>query len=779
MISRPRVVLTLLAALFALALPASASAAVYTVNSTGDQEDLLPGTAGCLTSVATCTLRAAIEESNASTGVPDEILFSSAFDGEVADSTIAVGFELPDIEDEVTIDGKCETDPGVEGPCVGVKGESRFEVQSAKVQIEGLAISNFQIGIAVEAVEFEARGNWIGFELDGTEGAGEQPIGVFVAPHADQAVIGGTAAADRNVIGNTNGGLLLRGSSFGTVLGNFFGVGPNGTSPAPNGRDLVVADKLELSDEVPATDNQIGADVGAAGALTAACDLGCNVFASQSSATAAIDLQGVELEEEKPATGPTQIEGNYIGLDATGEPLAEAAIDGVRVGSADEVTIGGPEPGQANQIHGASWGILAGNGGVPALDLAVEGNSIGRSLDGTGELFPPFVGIFVSSAGLLDAEDVASLVGNSISSTNAGIEAHGTGAVIGGNTIVGAGTGIHVFGSTDEAGIGNLIEGNEIVDPANEGILVENDFNQVLGNEISGAGESGIAVRAFTTIFGSLGADENLIGGDELGTENTVVGSEDDAIEIQDIEGTFTEVARNLGTGNGGRFIRLEAIDPGTEPVGPNGGIQPPEVTVAGKTEASGTAEPLALVRVFRKASTEAGELGAFLGEVTADVGGDWSVTYADLPGSTRVTATQTNGEGGTSELASPGTTPADPVPPDAGGGGGGNGPAGGHQQPPLCPAATGCPGPPIPQTKITKAPKPKSSSTTAKFKFTSTVKGSSFQCKLDKGKFKKCKSPKTYKKLKPGKHVFKVRAVNSAGGADPTPAKRKLQILP
>ena len=96
----------------------------------------------------------------------------------------------------------------------------------------------------------------------------------------------------------------------------------------------MVADKVELSDEVPATDNQIGADVGAAGAQTAACDLGCNVFASKSSATAAIDLQGVEIEEEKPATGPTQIEGNYIGLDATGEPLAEDATNGVRVGSA-------------------------------------------------------------------------------------------------------------------------------------------------------------------------------------------------------------------------------------------------------------------------------------------------------------------------------------------------------------------------------------------------------------------------------------------------------------
>ena len=51
------------------------------------------------------------------------------------------------------------------------------------------------------------------------------------------------------------------------------------------------------------------------------------------------------------------------------------------------------------------------------------------------------------------------------------------------------------------------------------------------------------------------------------------------------------------------------------------------------------------------------------------------------------------------------------------------------------------------------------------------------FQCKLDKGKFKSCKSPKTYKKLKLGKHVFKVRAIDKAGNVG-KPAKRKFTVL-
>ena len=770
MITRPRVALTLLIALLILALPASASAALYTVNSTEDLEEADPGVECPAVGVgAKCTLRAAIEDSNATTSVNDEIDFSSAFKGEAVNSTIAVGPVLPTISDQVTIDGgRCETDANIEGPCVDVSGESRIVVQAAKVQIDGLAISGSQIGIAVEAEEFEAAGDWIGFHLDGTSGAGEQPYGIFVAPHADKATIGGTAEADRNVIGHHNSGVILRGASDSKVLGNYFGVAPDGTTPASNGRDLVVADKEELSSSVPATNDQVGANVGTAGTETAACDHGCNVFASKSSGpVAAIDLQGGEFEEELPATGPTAIEGNYIGLDANGEEFAEAAQSGIRVGSAGNVTIGGPEPGQANQIHGGTYGVFAGEAGpTPALGLVVEGNRIGRSLDDSSSLFPPSIGISASSEGITEAADTARFVDNSIEATQVGIENHSTGAAILGNAITGAETGVHAWGDTEGSGIGNLIEGNTIAGAVNDGVLIENDFNEVLGNEITGAGEAGVAIEPFLT----LGPEGNLIGGDTPVSENAISGSGEEAIAIHDFEGTFNEIGRNHGAGNGARFIRLAAVGP--EPVGPNGGIEPPEITAAAKTEASGTAEPLALVRVFRKASAEEGEVAEFLGEVVADAGGNWSVAYVAVPGSTRVTATQTNTEGGTSELAEPVATPADPQPPNSGGGnsGGNNNGGGGTNSGPVRDTTP-------PTVTITKAPKAKSASTTAKFRFKSNEAGSTFQCKLDKGKFKSCRSPKTYKKLKPGKHVFKVRATDKAGNVG-KPAARKFTVL-
>jgi hypothetical protein len=50
------------------------------------------------------------------------------------------------------------------------------------------------------------------------------------------------------------------------------------------------------------------------------------------------------------------------------------------------------------------------------------------------------------------------------------------------------------------------------------------------------------------------------------------------------------------------------------------------------------------------------------------------------------------------------------------------------------------------------------------------------FKCKLDKGKLKPCRSPKTYKKLKPGKHKVFVQATDSVGNVGKT-AKKSFKI--
>lgn len=71
---RPLAFLALLAALGAAALPSSASALEFQVNSVADSSDGLPGNGACRTLITqVCTLRAALQEANASFG-PDSVV---------------------------------------------------------------------------------------------------------------------------------------------------------------------------------------------------------------------------------------------------------------------------------------------------------------------------------------------------------------------------------------------------------------------------------------------------------------------------------------------------------------------------------------------------------------------------------------------------------------------------------------------------------------------------------------------------------------------------------
>jgi hypothetical protein len=74
------------------------------------------------------------------------------------------------------------------------------------------------------------------------------------------------------------------------------------------------------------------------------------------------------------------------------------------------------------------------------------------------------------------------------------------------------------------------------------------------------------------------------------------------------------------------------------------------------------------------------------------------------------------------------------------------------------------------PNTRIARGPAHRTAKHLAKFRFSSTEPGSHFECKLDKGAFKRCASPFKHK-VKPGKHVFRVRAIDTAGNVDETPA--------
>lgn len=80
--------------------------------------------------------------------------------------------------------------------------------------------------------------------------------------------------------------------------------------------------------------------------------------------------------------------------------------------------------------------------------------------------------------------------------------------------------------------------------------------------------------------------------------------------------------------------------------------------------------------------------------------------------------------------------------------------------------------------TALRRHPARRTHDRTPTFRFASSRPGASFECKLDHGAFRRCRSPFTSKRLTPGRHRFQVRA-RSGGAVDPTPASWAFRVLP
>ena len=75
------------------------------------------------------------------------------------------------------------------------------------------------------------------------------------------------------------------------------------------------------------------------------------------------------------------------------------------------------------------------------------------------------------------------------------------------------------------------------------------------------------------------------------------------------------------------------------------------------------------------------------------------------------------------------------------------------------------------PDTTLGAKPPALTRSPSASFTFTASEPGATFQCSLDAATFTPCASPASYASLAEGAHTFAVRALDSVGNADATPA--------
>ncbi len=234
---------------------------VFTVNETGDQSDANLADAPNACDVAVdageqCTLRAAIEESNATSGT-DVIAFGIPGTGL---HTVKPQTVLPSLSDQVRIDGYTQPGASVNTARVGEPIDAVLRIQltgedidfgpglvvgsgAAGSEVSGLVINRFPFsGIQVDAT-VTVRGNFIGTNAAGNRGRGNNVAVLGLGAGAD---VGGTLPAHRNLLsGNRINGV---GSNRGmTIRGNYIGTERDGRSALPNDENGIALTSLTPS----------------------------------------------------------------------------------------------------------------------------------------------------------------------------------------------------------------------------------------------------------------------------------------------------------------------------------------------------------------------------------------------------------------------------------------------------------------------------------------------------------------------------------------------------
>lgn len=239
------------------AAPAHA-ATTFTVNTTGDSLDSNAGDGFCLTGKAQeCTLRAAVQEANATPG-PNTIAFGISGAGvKVIDVNANGNDGLPPITDTVTINGYTQPVASANTLARGTDAKLMVVVNGADVPpavnglnlaandstIKGLAINGFSSsGVVINGSGNRIAGNFIGSGTSGAVDKGNAGNGVNVA-NGSGNTIGGASRAARNLIsGNDREGVSVDAPN-NTVRGNLVGTERDGLGALGNGANgVLVAD---------------------------------------------------------------------------------------------------------------------------------------------------------------------------------------------------------------------------------------------------------------------------------------------------------------------------------------------------------------------------------------------------------------------------------------------------------------------------------------------------------------------------------------------------------
>jgi titin len=500
------------------------------------------------------SLRQAILDANANPG-RDTIAFNIGGGGV---RSIALASPLPTITDPVVLDATSQPgfagNPMIElnGAAAGTAAEGLWLTAGNSV-IRGLVINRFgDRGILVQNGGGNViAGNYIGTDLSGRT-ALPNGSGIDIIT-SNNNIVGGTTGGDRNLVsGNRGAGVsLYTGSSHNLVEGNSIGTDVSATFSVGNGYGVGVYGTGTSA-------NTIGGTGAGAGNLISGN--GSNGLGD-----------GISIFQNATAT---LVQGNRIGIDASGTHALGNAGSGVGISSSGNV-IGGSQS-SSNVVSGNhSYGVALLSG---ATGNVIASNAIGTDVTIRSAVPNGFAGVGVTGGAN----------GNVIGGTSPG-----TGNFISGNNTYG----VVLFGAGTTH---NQVQGNFIgVDNTGQTALGNTGYGIGItagasGNTIGGVPSATINVIAGNTLGGvvvfSAGTNNNLVQANHIGTDgagtvalgngtgsgiavlqgaaNTIIGG----------PGAFNQIAANQGDGilvSGpsttgtiiqGNFIGLDGT--GTHPLG-------------------------------------------------------------------------------------------------------------------------------------------------------------------------------------------------------------------
>ncbi|MDX6443533.1 MAG: trimeric autotransporter adhesin [Blastocatellia bacterium] len=340
--------------------------ATLVVNTTDDNDF-----GACVT--AHCSLREAI---NAANSLPDTNTINFNIPGGGV-RTITPGTALPTITRPANLNGYSQPLATANTLAVGddanllieLDGTSagagaiglEFGATASSSSVRGLIINRFTLdGVRLTANSgCVVAGNFIGTNAAGTAASGNLH-GVFVNG-ANNSTIGGTTAADRNIISGSkpggNQGVQIAGTVTGNVVkGNYIGTNAAGTAAVPNSGDGI---------------RVVNTLIGGTTSLEA------NVIAGNT-------LSGISITGDG-----TIVKGNFIGANSAGAVLGNGDA-GIQIVSANNSVIGGAAAGEPNTIANSGNGkagvfVQSGTGNAIRANSIHDNGGLGIDL-GTGGL---------------------------------------------------------------------------------------------------------------------------------------------------------------------------------------------------------------------------------------------------------------------------------------------------------------------------------------------------------------------------------------------------------